>query len=111
MSVGCRVLRGGAWNNTTNNLRCANRNNNTPDNENNNIGFRVVRAPVCQNLGMGIPRARAGESRSVPAIRATVFKDNPAQEGLVGFPKSTPAPICGAWMLCRPFRALKHIGT
>jgi len=43
MSVGCRVLRGGTWNNNTNNLRCANRNRNTPDNENNNIGFRCVR--------------------------------------------------------------------
>ncbi|QQZ30682.1 SUMF1/EgtB/PvdO family nonheme iron enzyme [Thiothrix subterranea] len=37
-----RVLRGGAWNNNAQNVRSANRNNNTPDNRNNNIGFRLV---------------------------------------------------------------------
>ncbi|HAV33272.1 MAG TPA: hypothetical protein DCX79_14795 [Planctomycetaceae bacterium] len=37
-----RVLRGGSWNNESANLRSANRNDNTPDNRNNNIGFRVV---------------------------------------------------------------------
>jgi formylglycine-generating enzyme required for sulfatase activity len=38
-----RVLRGGSWNNNTQNLRAANRNNNAPDNRNNKIGFRVCR--------------------------------------------------------------------
>jgi hypothetical protein len=37
-----RVLRGGAFNNNENNVRCANRNRNNPNNRNNNIGFRVV---------------------------------------------------------------------
>lgn len=37
-----RVLRGGSWNNNPRNARSANRNNNTPDNRNNNIGFRVA---------------------------------------------------------------------
>ena len=37
-----RVIRGGSWNNNAQNCRSANRNNNTPDNRNNNIGFRVV---------------------------------------------------------------------
>ncbi|TVQ82162.1 MAG: hypothetical protein EA358_00005 [Flavobacteriales bacterium] len=36
-----RVLRGGSWNNNAPNCRVANRNNNTPDNRNNNNGFRV----------------------------------------------------------------------
>ena len=36
------MLRGGSWNNNQNNARCANRNRNTPDNRNNNIGFRVA---------------------------------------------------------------------
>jgi hypothetical protein len=36
------VLRGGAWNNNRDNVRCANRNHNEPDNRNNNVGFRVV---------------------------------------------------------------------
>ena len=38
------MLRGGSWNNNTNNLRCSNRNRNTADNRNNNIGFRCVSA-------------------------------------------------------------------
>ncbi len=37
-----RVKRGGSWNNNANNVRAAQRNNNTPTNRNNNIGFRVV---------------------------------------------------------------------
>ena len=36
------MLRGGAFNNTTENARCAYRNDNDADNRNNNIGFRVV---------------------------------------------------------------------
>jgi len=38
-----RVVRGGSWNNTPDNLRSANRNRNTPDNRNNNLGFRLGR--------------------------------------------------------------------
>jgi len=40
-----RVLRGGSWNNDTNNVRSSNRNDNTPGNTNNNIGFRVASTP------------------------------------------------------------------
>ncbi|MEB3232233.1 MAG: SUMF1/EgtB/PvdO family nonheme iron enzyme [Leptolyngbyaceae bacterium] len=36
------LLRGGSWNNNPRNCRSANRNRNNADNENNNIGFRVV---------------------------------------------------------------------
>jgi formylglycine-generating enzyme required for sulfatase activity len=39
------VNRGGSWNNNSDNCRVANRNNNTPNNRNNNLGFRVVLAP------------------------------------------------------------------
>jgi hypothetical protein len=35
------VVRGGSWNNNSENLRSANRNRTTPDNRNNNLGFRV----------------------------------------------------------------------
>ena len=35
-------MRGGSWNNNTDNARAAYRNDNDPDNRNNNIGFRVV---------------------------------------------------------------------
>ena len=37
------VLRGGSWNNRSNNLRSANRNRNRRENRNNNNGFRVAR--------------------------------------------------------------------
>ncbi|MDX2285867.1 MAG: SUMF1/EgtB/PvdO family nonheme iron enzyme [Bacteroidia bacterium] len=46
-----RVNRGGSWNNDAANLRAANRNNNTPDNRNNNLGFRL---------------SNTGESASLP---------------------------------------------
>lgn len=37
-----RVVRGGAFNNDSKNVRAAYRNRNDPDNRNRNIGFRVV---------------------------------------------------------------------
>jgi formylglycine-generating enzyme required for sulfatase activity len=52
-----RGLRGGAWNNNTNNLPCAVRNRNNPQNRNNNVGFRVVRAQSC-------PKMRSASDRS-----------------------------------------------
>jgi len=42
-----RVLRGGSWNNKPRNLRSANRNRNTPDNRNNNNGFRLAQSARC----------------------------------------------------------------
>jgi hypothetical protein len=38
----------GSWNNNAQNCRVSNRNNNTPTNRNNNLGFR----PVRQRTGM-----------------------------------------------------------
>ncbi|MEI6758192.1 MAG: SUMF1/EgtB/PvdO family nonheme iron enzyme [Chlorobium sp.] len=40
-----RVLRGGSWNNNARNCRSAYRNNDTPDNRNNNSGFRLAFVP------------------------------------------------------------------
>ena len=37
-----RVLRGGSWNNNPRNCRVPYRNNDTPDNRNNNTGFRLA---------------------------------------------------------------------
>ncbi|NJR19745.1 MAG: SUMF1/EgtB/PvdO family nonheme iron enzyme [Calothrix sp. CSU_2_0] len=57
------MLRGGSWNNNPQNCRSAYRNNNNPDNDNNNIGFRVVcgvfssSALLCQSRCMGMHRA------------------------------------------------------
>ena len=45
-----RVLRGGSWNNNDNNMQCANRNRNNPDNRNNNIGFRVVASTFFETI-------------------------------------------------------------
>jgi hypothetical protein len=65
------VNRGGGWNNDARNCRSANRNNNTPGNRNNNLGFRVSLArrieehvrrtgqdpvPVPSNVGPGRTR-------------------------------------------------------
>ncbi|MFZ4633714.1 MAG: SUMF1/EgtB/PvdO family nonheme iron enzyme [Saprospiraceae bacterium] len=47
-----RVIRGGSWNNDPTNCRVANRNNNTPDNRNNNAGFRLA------NTGISSPEGR-----------------------------------------------------
>ena len=52
-----RVNRGGSWNNNARNCRAANRNRNTPDNRNNNLGFRVAAAPP---VGMDFPAAGTG---------------------------------------------------
>ena len=41
-----RVKRGGSWNNNAQNCRSANRNRNTPDNRNNNLGFRLASSPL-----------------------------------------------------------------
>ncbi|XHX81200.1 MAG: SUMF1/EgtB/PvdO family nonheme iron enzyme [Stenomitos frigidus ULC029] len=56
LQTGLVGKRGGAWNNNPRSCRSASRNNNTPDNRNNNIGFRVVCAAPstlqCQNWQM-----------------------------------------------------------
>jgi hypothetical protein len=46
------VLRGGSWNNNAQNVRSANRNNNTPDNRNNNIGFRLALAQTPKKVAV-----------------------------------------------------------
>jgi hypothetical protein len=58
-----RVNRGGSWNNTARNCRSANRNNNTPDNRNNNLGFRLVLNSA------GVRKIRVpGRNRSAPCL-------------------------------------------
>uniref|UniRef100_UPI000CDE7A40 SUMF1/EgtB/PvdO family nonheme iron enzyme n=1 Tax=Candidatus Venteria ishoeyi TaxID=1899563 RepID=UPI000CDE7A40 len=49
-----RVLRGGSWNNKADWLRVSARNNNTPDNRNNNNGFRCARAVLPQQCAIMI---------------------------------------------------------
>lgn len=40
------MVRGGGWNNNGDNLRSANRNRNTTDDANNNLGFRLASTPA-----------------------------------------------------------------
>ncbi|MBQ9238125.1 MAG: SUMF1/EgtB/PvdO family nonheme iron enzyme [Treponema sp.] len=46
-----RVKRGGSWNNTAANTRASYRNRNTPENRNNNIGFRLARSVLAYPCG------------------------------------------------------------
>jgi RNA-directed DNA polymerase len=65
-----RVLRGGSWDNDNpDNLSSSYRNNNTPDNRNDNIGFRVVR------VGGG-----SGKAASTGEIRGGHGLPRPCQE-------------------------------
>ena len=79
-----RVNRGGSWNNNARNCRSANRNNNTPDNRNNNLGFRLLstqmkkgqnrpvhgwtgRAFLCSDIWPAFRLFLAGTNRSIAA--------------------------------------------
>ncbi|MEW6742690.1 MAG: SUMF1/EgtB/PvdO family nonheme iron enzyme [Planctomycetota bacterium] len=62
------VLRGGSWNNNDINLRCANRDNDNPDNRNNNNGFRLAlhfQLPVSFRPGAARFTDRAGVAMKV----------------------------------------------
>ena len=61
-----RVIRGGSWNNNAENCRSANRNNNTPDRRNRNIGFRLLSSAQWPDEIRRIPllgRVRPGAGR------------------------------------------------
>ena len=50
-----RVNRSGSWNNNADNCAVSNRNNNNPYNQNNNLGFRVVRSSSMKIRGREFP--------------------------------------------------------
>lgn len=60
-----RVIRGGSWNNNANNCRSANRNNNNPDNNWNNNGFRVALSSAQEDDG-----CRLIEPEDIPVLSA-----------------------------------------
>jgi hypothetical protein len=67
------VLRGGSWYNNPQNCRVANRNNNSPQNRNNNIGFRVLSqlikpdgCPHLLNSSLPGPALKLGRNRRTP---------------------------------------------
>jgi hypothetical protein len=75
-----RVLRGGSWNNDTDNLRSANRDNNDPANRNANNGFRPVSTALLPLRGVhglrGMKRAvpTSGPARPGPPGRRTTWR-------------------------------------
>lgn len=58
-----RVYRGGSWNSDARNVRAANRNANSPDIRNDNLGFRLARAQGWA----GWPASDPTSAASVPA--------------------------------------------
>ncbi len=79
------VVRGGSWNNNPDNLRSANRNRNTTDNRNNNLGFRVARTLPA---GADAITVAAGErKRPGPSMMSVV--------GAAAAPDARAAPVLG----------------
>jgi len=80
-----RVKRGGNWNNNAQNCRSANRNNNNPSNRNNNIGFRLARAPRR-------PTARIQECAPSASAATRAAAPRPATGTKSRAPGPAPAP-------------------
>lgn len=78
---GERMIRGGSWNNNPDNLRTSNRNRNTTDNRNNNLGFRLVQSTCTASgrSGAGLCRDSSGETAGVhgPASRPPFQQGTP----------------------------------
>ena len=85
MGSSTRGIRGGNWNNSSNNLSSSTRNSNNPANENNNIGFRVASpgidrrfSSLCGPESLGLPRRLHGPClcRDYPILqRIGIFSD------------------------------------
>jgi retron-type reverse transcriptase len=62
-----RVNRGGSWNNNAGNCRVANRNNNSPGNSNNNLGFRLACSSKQEHdfEQMSVPSPETGKNEPV----------------------------------------------
>ncbi|MCP4696444.1 MAG: hypothetical protein GY862_06310, partial [Gammaproteobacteria bacterium] len=84
-------MRGGSWNNKPARARSANRNKNTPDRRNNNLGFRPASLPAVQSArvhGFGQRNTRVS-MRGLPCLagKGALNKLSGGQvPGLVGSP-------------------------
>jgi Sulfatase-modifying factor enzyme 1 len=78
-----RVIRGGSWNNDAQNLRSANRNNNTADNRNNDLGFRLVST---------FRFARQAKSTDFVSERRLMSRSLPRARSLRGLGRTTSEP-------------------
>jgi hypothetical protein len=88
------MIRGGSWNNDAQNCRSANRNNNSPDNRNNNVGFRL--ASSRQRPDAVRPRIhrlrQCPDHRPGPVPRNNRGQTCPARRPLVGVTVRTLPP-------------------
>ncbi|MBI4517575.1 MAG: SUMF1/EgtB/PvdO family nonheme iron enzyme [Deltaproteobacteria bacterium] len=92
-----RVVRGGSWNNDNpDNFRCANRNNNHPDNRNDNNGFRVASTVPCRNRVVHGERERAGRVQTGSRPCRLSQGQIPKRGGATGSRAATAAPRRGA---------------
>lgn len=91
------MLRGGSFDNNRNNVRCAYRNDNNPDNRNNNIGFRVLSHGFHTNLskvswsefcaGYGL---RSANDCRCSQFLAEFYRRLPLPDGVVGLRGDRP---------------------
>ena len=87
-----RVVRGGSWNNNPENLRSANRNRNTTDNRNNNLGFRVGRTLAARADAIMVALG------ALQASRAVHDEHGCGGQQLASARMTTAAPVLGdAW--------------
>lgn len=83
-----RVLRGGSWINKPQNLRAANRNNNTPDNRNQNNGLRlagaltIVADAIGGSLNQLPDRFHLGGQTQDPRHVSRQYRRNPLAQSL-----------------------------
>ena len=111
---GNRVLRGGSWNNNARNTRTANRNRNTPDNRDNNNGFRVVSSGVSTSRVAGIARPSWPEpagSRIVRACRSAVHRAAPSRRVRHSYPTGPSKGAAVAKWIVRPGGAGRPQGS
>lgn len=82
------MIRGGSWNSNARNVRAAYRNGNEPGNRDNNLGFRLARAP-------GTPEASRTRLRTRPLATFSGGESYPGASAVVG-EQELPRTFAGA---------------
>ncbi|MGE0371857.1 MAG: SUMF1/EgtB/PvdO family nonheme iron enzyme [Gammaproteobacteria bacterium] len=78
------MIRGGSWNNNPANLRVSNRNRNTPDNRNNNLGFRLVQSARTPHTARRGVHGRRGRGGGHPCVRVRAPQGGGRRKGCEG---------------------------
>ena len=102
------MVRGGSWNNNPQNLRVSNRNNNTPTNRNNNVGFRCAREGG--RVGVTPPVARAAAIPGAAGVRSPRLGPDPAVTEDPPSPGPRPSPSAPAGAPARRPRRPDELG-